>query len=302
MRGAHFQLAACSAVVLLAIAAAGCSENTSTSSTSQTPIPDSTPPANAVVNESDHAVEEPETALLIDSRTVGFRDEEDLFEALPGDTVEIEERAGKKAMRWDIEYVANQHRACVRDVKIGIASGMTLMRFDVRSDSNQDLWVQVNEENGEGFYQIISVGAQWKSVTIKLADLKLNDDKAENRQLDVDKIAQVLVVDAAALGGKTGQRTVWFADWEFAGSVGFQPPTESTSRSETPRLEAAAPAFALTSPQLRAKVDLVLPKEGEERWLRIGWQPNLMRARQESQRVGKPMLIWIMDGNVLGCT
>lgn len=54
--------------------------------------------------------------------------------------------------------------------------------------------------------------------------------------------------------------------------------------------------------ELQDNIDSVLPKPDEQRWLRIPWQPNLMRGRLESQCVGKPMLIWIMDRNVLGCT
>lgn len=53
---------------------------------------------------------------------------------------------------------------------------------------------------------------------------------------------------------------------------------------------------------LDQKIDSVLPKPEEERWLRINWQSNIMKARLESQHAGKPMLIWVMDGNVLGCT
>ena len=61
-------------------------------------------------------------------------------------------------------------------------------------------------------------------------------------------------------------------------------------------------AQGLASSDLKEKIDSVLPRKEEERWLRIPWQPNLMLARAESQRTGRPMLIWIMDGNVLGCT
>ncbi len=61
-------------------------------------------------------------------------------------------------------------------------------------------------------------------------------------------------------------------------------------------------AQSLAPSDLEEKVDSVLPNTEEERWLRIPWQPNLMLARAESQRTGKPMLIWIMDGNVRGCT
>ena len=50
--------------------------------------------------------------------------------------------------------------------------------------------VVVNEANGEGFYQIITPTTEWKTITMKLTDLKLNDDKVENRQLDVDFAAR----------------------------------------------------------------------------------------------------------------
>jgi len=53
---------------------------------------------------------------------------------------------------------------------------------------------------------------------------------------------------------------------------------------------------------LRRKIEEVLPRPEEERWLRVPWELNLMKARAESQRQAKPLLVWIMDGNVLGCT
>ncbi len=53
---------------------------------------------------------------------------------------------------------------------------------------------------------------------------------------------------------------------------------------------------------LDRRVESVLPKADEERWLAIPWQQNLWQARLDSQRTGRPMLIWVMDGNVLGCT
>lgn len=53
---------------------------------------------------------------------------------------------------------------------------------------------------------------------------------------------------------------------------------------------------------LGRKIEGVLPRPEEERWLRVGWEPNLMRARAESQRAGRPLLVWVMDGDVLGST
>lgn len=60
--------------------------------------------------------------------------------------------------------------------------------------------------------------------------------------------------------------------------------------------------LAQSANELDRRIDVVLPKSEEERWLRIPWRPNLMQARLDAQSAGKPMLIWVMDGNVLGCT
>lgn len=61
----------------------------------------------------------------------------------------------------------------------------------------------------------------------------------------------------------------------------------------------ASLALALSLDQ---KIQTVLPTPDEEKWLQIPWQTNMMRARAESQRSGKPMFLWIMNGSPLGCT
>ena len=53
---------------------------------------------------------------------------------------------------------------------------------------------------------------------------------------------------------------------------------------------------------LDAKVASILPQPQEERWMEIPWRTNLMKARVESQRSGKPMFLWIMNGHPFGCT
>jgi hypothetical protein len=62
---------------------------------------------------------------------------------------------------------------------------------------------------------------------------------------------------------------------------------------------AAQPA---TSPSaLEQKVNSVLPAPEEERWLQIPWRTDLMQARADAQRAGKPLFMWIMDGHPLAC-
>ncbi len=53
---------------------------------------------------------------------------------------------------------------------------------------------------------------------------------------------------------------------------------------------------------LDQKINAVLPRTEEERFLQIPWQTDLLSARLQSERIDKPMFIWIMDGNVLGAT
>ncbi len=66
---------------------------------------------------------------------------------------------------------------------------------------------------------------------------------------------------------------------------------------------AAALALALQSGgELDREIESVLPRPEEERWLRVPWELNLMRGRAEAQKAGKPLLVWIMDGHVLGST
>ena len=134
-------LARSTLVTLITLAIVGCSGDTPTSRSGSASSGDrQTPTTDAVAIPPVSTTAKAET-----SRTVGFRDKEELFECYPGDEVTFEEADGEKAMRWVITYVENQHRACVKDVSAGIASGMTFIHFKVRSDSSSHLWVQVNE-------------------------------------------------------------------------------------------------------------------------------------------------------------
>lgn len=47
---------------------------------------------------------------------------------------------------------------------------------------------------------------------------------------------------------------------------------------------------------------LLLPQEGEERWRSIPWITDLFEARKIASERGKPIFLWEMDGNPLGCT
>jgi hypothetical protein len=53
---------------------------------------------------------------------------------------------------------------------------------------------------------------------------------------------------------------------------------------------------------LDAHIASTLPTVDEDRWLTIPWRSNLMKARLEAQNLNRPMFLWIMNGNPMGCT
>ena len=46
---------------------------------------------------------------------------------------------------------------------------------------------------------------------------------------------------------------------------------------------------------------LIKPRPEETRWEQIPWQVDLWDARRKAAREGKPIMLWEMDGNPMGC-
>jgi hypothetical protein len=61
-----------------------------------------------------------------------------------------------------------------------------------------------------------------------------------------------------------------------------------------PRLQPTAENFAKYQAFLR-------PRPEEEKWLRIPWMTDLWEARKKAAAVGKPLLLWEMDGSPMAC-
>ena len=46
----------------------------------------------------------------------------------------------------------------------------------------------------------------------------------------------------------------------------------------------------------------MLPRADEERWLKVPWRSDLALGRYEANEARKPLFLWLMDGDPLGCT
>ena len=64
-------------------------------------------------------------------------------------------------------------------------------------------------------------------------------------------------------------------------------------------LLAGEPASPASFEKLRS---LIKPRASEQLWEKIPWQTSLWAARHAAAAVGKPILLWEMDGHPLGCT
>ena len=62
---------------------------------------------------------------------------------------------------------------------------------------------------------------------------------------------------------------------------------------------AAGPIAPRQFPEIHA---LIKPARGEEKWTQIPWLTSLWEARRQAAALGKPILLWEMDGHPLGCT
>jgi hypothetical protein len=65
---------------------------------------------------------------------------------------------------------------------------------------------------------------------------------------------------------------------------------------------AALDAPLLSREEIDAKIAALAPTKDEDKFLTVRWRTSLMEARAEAQLQGKPIFMWIMNGNPLGCT
>lgn len=66
-----------------------------------------------------------------------------------------------------------------------------------------------------------------------------------------------------------------------------------TTVNVAPQLDAAS---------FRDLITYVRPKSEESKWLEIPWQTDLWEGRRMAMAEGKPIFLWAMNGNPLGCT
>ena len=62
------------------------------------------------------------------------------------------------------------------------------------------------------------------------------------------------------------------------------------------------PTRHLDTASFRDLIAYIRPKPEESKWLDIPWQTDLWEGRRLAMAEGKPIFLWAMNGNPLGCT
>jgi hypothetical protein len=62
------------------------------------------------------------------------------------------------------------------------------------------------------------------------------------------------------------------------------------------------PTPPLGAGAFRELIAYIRPKPEESKWLEIPWQTDLWDGRRLAIAEGKPIFLWAMNGNPLGCT
>jgi len=76
----------------------------------------------------------------------------------------------------------------------------------------------------------------------------------------------------------------------------------SSAAPEVPEPPFDPTALLEETPSHERCVAALLPSAEEDRWLETDWRTDLLQARREANATGRPMFMWLMDGNPLGCT
>ena len=66
-------------------------------------------------------------------------------------------------------------------------------------------------------------------------------------------------------------------------------------------LLALAPGDGPKISEIDSLKTLIKPRAEETRWEEIPWMVDLWEARKKAAQSGKPLMLWEMDGNPMGC-
>lgn len=151
------------------------------------------------------------------SSAIGFQDSGDLFKAPASDKVTLESVDGKaKVMKWKFSYRPKEFAWSVKDVPSGSGAGALGLDFEIKSDREGRMMLQVEQADGGAFYTVIDLGQKWTRKQIPWNQFSADASKGYKGKLQPARIVRLMLVDATAVDGKvSGSRTVEVANLDY---------------------------------------------------------------------------------------
>jgi hypothetical protein len=115
-----------------------------------------------------------------------------------------------------------------------------------------------------------------------------------NEQIEFSELVFRLPMNTGVFWVRTGDKWRRYSKYELEKEKPF-----TTWLREAERAPIAAEPIGADN--LAQILELIKPKPGGTTWLQIPWQTHLAEARKQAAAEGKPILLWEMDGNPLGC-
>jgi hypothetical protein len=183
------------------------------------------------------------------------------------------------------------------------AASVGTVRYDllIPKDGEYAFWVRANPFGSLAFR--LNDGS-WTEIDRSKASDVVNmaqDDKADLRYLGW--------LSGGKLALKKGPVALSFKMHGGGNNHGAIDCFVATTRPFEPRGvlkpgEVAAPPAVpvLTDETIRKWIDFIRPSDDDNRWERLEWRTELGAAVEEARALGRPILLWAMNGHPLGCT
>jgi hypothetical protein len=182
------------------------------------------------------------------------------------------------------------------------SAGSARYEFTIPKDGEYALWVRANPAGASLSYQL-NGGAWTKFDTSKAVDMV---NIAEDNRHDLRYLGWL---SGGKLPLKKGPASLSFKLDSASNHHGAIDCFVFTTRAYEPRgflkpgeVQPPPDVPLLSDANLRKWIDVIRPSDGDNKWERIEWRPELAAAVQEAKALQRPILLWTMNGHPLGCT
>lgn len=146
---------------------------------------------------------------------IGFERDEDLCQTpSPARVLLVATGAGANAMQWEFPAGTQKWTWCARPVPAGGFPSSVGMRFQIRSDVDGPVFVEMKAASGEAYFTMVDAGRDWRDVSLRWSDFGAEPNNGSSRKLKPGTITNIVLADEGKVAAiKGGTRRIWLSNW-----------------------------------------------------------------------------------------